>query len=67
MSPADKEEVSRKFLETKRNHINVIPGFGVLYTWTLDKLIELEESGELVDRLLEKFDQALEAWGERMM
>jgi hypothetical protein len=66
ISMADKEEVSRKFLQTKRNHINVIPGFGVMHSWNLNKLIELEESGELVDRLLEKFDEALASWGEKM-
>lgn len=66
MAPEDVKEVLKKFLETRRNHINVIPGFGVLRTWSLDELIALEEGGDLVGRLVKAYDEVLATWGEGM-
>jgi hypothetical protein len=66
ISADDVEKIGELFLRTKRNHINVIPGFSVVRWWKIEELADLEEKGILLDRLVDTFNVALGAWGEKI-
>ena len=67
LSENDLEEISRYFLATARQHINVIPGYKISKTWSLEEVINLEEQGdELLDSFIASYDEALDTWGEAM-
>lgn len=62
----DREQLIRHFLGTRRDHVNVIPGFGVSIAWTIEELARLEQAEGLSSRLIESFGTALATWGESM-
>ncbi len=66
VSEEDREEVGRHFLETRRDRVNVIPGFGVSRRWEVSELSAMENAGTLVSQLVQHFDDVLRTWGESM-
>ena len=65
ISLADQQEIIDKFINTDRQHINVIPGFEVYRNWDLDKVIEWEE-GNLEEQIRDVINTVLETWGEKL-
>lgn len=55
-----------KFLHTRRQHINVIPGFAFIRTMNSKKVIALDNDSQLEDHILQGFETALNAWGETL-
>jgi hypothetical protein len=66
ISEVDREELRLKFLETRRQHIKVIPGFQLRRTWSSGEVVALDAAGELVSRLIEFYRYALLTWGEEI-
>lgn len=60
------DELKEKFLYTKRQHINVIPGFGLIYSMSSDKALRLDNANQLEDVILQQFETALNTWGESL-
>ena len=64
ISEANRDDLRQKFLETRRQHINVIPGFQLCRTWPARDVVAADAAGELVPRLIESYRSALRTWGE---
>lgn len=52
-------ELQKKTTETKRPVINVCPGIGLAYQWSLDEAAELDRRGELEKQAYERASEAL--------
>lgn len=65
ITPSDFDEIIEQFVRTRRGHINVIPGFKLSYSWSVEDLCVLEEEGALLRRFREEYDAAVRTWGER--
>ncbi len=66
MKSADAQEMRRHFVETDRQHVNVIPGFTLFRLWDLADVISLESEEELKAGIVAEFDAALKTWGESL-
>ena len=66
MKSADAKEMRRQFVETDRQHVNVIPGFTLFRVWDLVDVLSLESEDELKAGIVAEFDTALSTWGESM-
>jgi hypothetical protein len=55
-----------KFLHTRRQHINVIPGFAFVKTMKSMKVLALDNDNQLEDQILQGFETALNTWGETL-
>ena len=53
-----------KFLHTRRQHINVIPGFAFIKTMKSKRVLTLDTDNQLEDQILQEFETALNSWGE---
>ena len=60
----DRGKIEGQFNSTKRETLNVIPGFSVSRVWNLDTVIELEENGELEADIINTLATPLKSWGE---
>jgi hypothetical protein len=63
LSEHDITELHRHFRDTARNHMNVIPGFMLRYTWSGEEAEELDGAGSMVDRVVERYKEAARTWG----
>ena len=66
ISPADAEEVRRDFIETRRQHINVIPGFQLIRPWSKAEVLEAEHAGTLEGDLIASYREAVATWGDAL-
>ncbi|MXX15433.1 MAG: hypothetical protein F4Z86_18650 [Gemmatimonadetes bacterium] len=66
ISLAKRTEIENEFINTGREHINIIPGFTVFQEWDLDTVIELEEREELEECIIAALDAPLKTWGEAL-
>lgn len=62
----DRAEIEGQFNSTKRETLNVIPGFSVSRVWNLNAVIELEERGELEVAIINALATPLKSWGETL-
>ena len=65
ISSADREKIKAEFKNTKRQSLNVVPGFLVSREWDLNTVIELEEREELEECIIDALDAPLATWGEK--
>ena len=61
----DRRKIEDHF-KSKRETLNVIPGFSVYRVWNLDTVIKLEEAGELEADVIEALATPLCTWGEKL-
>jgi len=66
LDSATLEDVRLHFFQTRRKHINIIPGFEVSRVWEQSAVQELEESGELEAALIAAFKEPLATWSEAL-
>jgi hypothetical protein len=66
ISEADMAGLKEKFSDTKRQTINVCPGFSVTWSWSLDQAVELDRGGRLAAVVRAKIDEAMTTWGQSM-
>ena len=66
ISLADREKIEAEFNNTKRQSLNVVPGFLVSREWDLNTVIELEERGELEECIIDALAAPLATWGETL-
>ena len=59
-------EIQDQFNSTNRKTLNVIPGFTVSRTWSLNEVIDLEEQGRLEECIIEALSTPLSSWGETL-
>lgn len=52
-------ELQKKTTETKRLVINICPGIGLAYRWSMDKAAELDRRGELEKQVYERASEAV--------
>lgn len=62
----DLTALERHFLETRRTHINIIPGFHIYREWAAQTVIDAERTGELSELLLKSLATPLATWGESL-
>ena len=70
---ADREKIEAEFNNTKRQSLNVVPGFLVYREWDLDTVIKLEEQEEeeleeegLKELIIDALAAPLATWGETL-
>ena len=66
ISLADREKIEAEFNNTKRQSLNVVPGFLVSREWDLNTVIELEEQEELEACIIAALAAPLETWRETL-
>jgi hypothetical protein len=55
----DLPELQKKTTETRREVINICPGIGLAYRWSLDKAAELDRRRELEKQVYERASEAV--------
>lgn len=63
---ADREKIEAEFNNTKRQSLNVVPGFLVSREWDLDTVIKLEERRELEKCIIAALAAPLATWRETL-
>ncbi len=66
ISSADREKIEAEFNNTKRQSLNVVPGFLVSREWDLDTVIELEDREELEECIIDALVAPLATWRETL-
>ena len=66
ISSADREKIEAEFNNTKRQSLNVVPGFLVSREWDLDTVIELEDREELEECIIDALAAPLATWRETL-
>ena len=66
ISPVDEAPLRRKFGETRRGYLNLVPGFCLTREWPLPSVIEMESEGRLESDLIAALHVALATWGESL-
>jgi hypothetical protein len=64
IDPAHEDEIRALFINTRRDHINVIPGFRVFRDWGMEEVIKWEQDNTLLESLIESVIEPLSTWGE---
>ena len=62
----DRMKIQDQFDSTRRETLNVIPGFSLSRVWDLNTLSELEENDELEEQILDSLRAPLDCWGEEI-
>ncbi len=62
----DRGDIEYQFNSTRRETLNVIPGFCVYRVWDLNTVIKLEESRKLEDEIIDALVNPLESWKETL-
>ena len=66
ISPSDEKDFRREFGETRREYLNVTPGFQLSRAWPMSKVIDLEESDRLEVQLIDALREPLMTWQEKL-
>ena len=61
-----REDIEYQFNHTRRETLNVIPGFCVYRVWDLNTVIKLEENEKLEDEIIDALVTPLESWKETL-
>ena len=59
-------EIEYQFNSTRREALNVIPGFSVSRVWDLSNVIDLEEQKKLEDNIIGALATPLKSWREKL-
>ena len=62
----DRNALQEKILDKKYPTLNICPGFGILFTWTKEQAIALDDQNQFLPDLKEKIQLAFEALGDRI-
>jgi hypothetical protein len=60
----DFAELAKLFDNTNRDHVNVIPGLGMEYSWNSGEAEELDRRGEIESVVKGKIYEAFFTWGQ---
>ncbi len=60
----ERDKIEDQFNSTRRETLNVIPGFCVYREWDLNTVIKLEEGGKLEDEIIDALATPLDSWKE---
>ena len=63
----DRDKIKDEFKKTKRQSLNVVPGFSVSREWELDTVIELEKQGKLEACIIDALATPFATWGETLV
>ena len=67
ISDKDRGDIEYQFNSTRRDTLNVIPGFCVYRAWDLSTVIKLEETGNLEGEIIDALATPLDIWGETLI
>ena len=60
----DRVDIEYQFNSTRRETLNVIPGFCVYRAWDIKTVLKLEEAGKLEDEIIDALATPLDSWKE---
>ncbi len=66
ITSVDRTDIEYQFNSTKRETLNVIPGFSVCRVWKLNTATDLEERGQLESHIIGALAAPLDSWGETL-
>jgi hypothetical protein len=64
ISDEDIPKLAKQFLESKRDHLNVCPGFKVMFQWPLTEAEQADVAGKFVRLVKSKMQDVLSTWGQ---
>lgn len=68
ISEEDRNELRKKFTETKRTHIRICPSIAIEFRWSSTVACRKDNAlGELRNEIVQKTQLALSAWGQKMV
>jgi hypothetical protein len=66
ISDEDIPKLVKQFLESKRDHLNVCPGFKVMFEWLLTEAEQTDVAGKFVSLVKSKMQDVLSTWGQTL-
>jgi hypothetical protein len=66
ISDEDLPKLIKQFLESKRDHLNVCPGFKVMFQWSLTEAEQADAAGKFLCEVKSKMQEALSTWGQTL-
>ena len=64
ISPGEQAQIKAEFIDTRRPHMNVVPGYSFEREWPGEEVNELERTGKLEAHMVEALGEVLKTWGE---
>jgi len=64
IDPADRKELEDEFDHTRRQHVNVCPGFRLSCRWDKDSALSYDDAGQLTDEVAARTRTALKTWNQ---
>jgi hypothetical protein len=62
----DQRNIERDFIETKRDFMNVCPGFELIFSWQRAKADRLDHDGRFAEAVRARANEALRTWGQTL-
>jgi hypothetical protein len=62
----DQSNIKRDFVETKRDFLNVCPGFELIFAWPRAEANQLDRDQGLTEAVRDRANEALRTWGQTL-
>jgi hypothetical protein len=62
----DQRKIKREFIETKKNFMNVCPGFEIVFAWRRAEANRLDRGQQFVEAVRDRTNEALRTWGQTL-
>jgi hypothetical protein len=62
----DQSNIKKDFIETKRDFMNVCPGFELIFSWRRAEANRLDRDHQFVEAVRDRANEALRTWGQTL-
>lgn len=66
INPNDQRNIKKEFIETKRDFMNVCPGFELIFAWSRAEANRLDRDQRFIEAVRARVSEALRTWGETL-
>jgi hypothetical protein len=66
INATDQRKIKREFIESKRDFMNVCPGFELIFAWRRAVANRLDRDKRLVEAVRDRANEALRTWGQTL-
>jgi hypothetical protein len=66
INATDQRKIKREFIESKRDFMNVCPGFELVFAWRRAEANRLDRGQQFVEAVRDRANKALRTWGQTL-
>ena len=66
INATDQRQINREFIESKRDFMNICPGFELVFAWRRAEANRLDRGPQFVEAVRDRTSEALRTWGQTL-